>query len=393
MESVCAVILVADPKNSAVHGLQEVLFWPMAAWVANACHTAQIGAVCAYGAEEPQEDWAKALIWQDPKEFLAGRTGAVLLLRGEMPLLTGELLQKLVQLHQERGNTVTEMFSQGGAIYCAKSEYLHENWQMGEGLFASLTNEAQRAGGRIQLVETTDGDALFCPKDPWELLQLRNRAKDLQIQRLCRQGVQVLSSDGVLIAPDAQVGAGTVLYPGTILKERVKIGANCVIGPNSLIENSTVGDDTVVNASQIYSSQVGNRVKIGPFTQLRPDCVVHDGVKIGDFVELKNSVIGEKTSVAHLTYIGDSDFGKNINVGCGVVTVNYDGIHKHRTTVEDDVFIGCNTNLVAPVTMHKGSYSAAGTTVTHEVPEYALVIGRSRQELKPGWAVGKRKKK
>ena len=393
MESVCAVILVADPKTNPVHGLQEVLFKPMVTWVADACREAQISSICVWGAPKPDASWAEELLWQEPVEFLAKGEGDVLLLKGEMPMLSGELLRQLVQLHQERGNTLTEMFSQGGAIYCAKSDYLLKNWDsIGTGS-ASLMGSAQQAGERIQLVESPNPEELFCPKNPSELLTLRERAKDLQIQRLCESGVEILSKDGVLVDPRAKVGKGTVLYPGTILRGNVTIGEGCVIGPNTLIEESVVGDQTVINASQVYQSQVGNFVKIGPFTQLRPNCTVHDHVKIGDFVELKNSVIGEKTSVAHLTYIGDSDFGKNINVGCGVVTVNYDGIHKHRTTVEDDVFIGCNSNLVAPVTMHKGSYSAAGTTVTHEVPEYALVIGRSRQEVKPGWAVGKRKKK
>ncbi|MBQ3049931.1 MAG: hypothetical protein IJC94_08270 [Oscillospiraceae bacterium] len=225
-----------------------------------------------------------------------------------------------------------------------------------------------------------------------ELFEAAQKVNGEVLEQLLEKGVKLLSKDGVMVSPDAEIGAGTEILPGTIIKSGVKIGENCVIGPNSLIENSEIGDGCTVNASQIYSSTVKDGVKIGPFSHIRPNCVVESGVKIGDFVELKNSNIGENTSVAHLTYIGDSDVGAKVNFGCGCVTVNYDGTKKSRTTVGDRVFVGCNTNLVAPVTVEADSYIAAGSTITEEVPSGALAIARARQVNKAGW-VEKRKNK
>jgi len=164
------------------------------------------------------------------------------------------------------------------------------------------------------------------------------------------------------------------------------IGVNCTIGPNALLEQAVIGNGVTVNASQIYESSVGDKTNIGPFAYLRPHCQIGSDVKLGDFVEVKNSVVGDGTKVSHLTYIGDSDVGKRINFGCGTVTVNYDRAKKHRTTIGDDAFIGCNTNLIAPVTVGEGAYIAAGSTITDDVPSQALSIARARQINKDDWA-------
>ena len=173
------------------------------------------------------------------------------------------------------------------------------------------------------------------------------------------------------------------------LKAAKEIGVGPVsythlIGPNTIIENSQIGNGCQIHSSFIEKSKVGNGVRIGPNSHLRPNSVLADSVKIGNFVEIKNSTLGEKTSVAHLTYIGDSDFGSHINVGCGVVTVNYNGYRKFRSTVEDNAFIGCNTNLVSPVHVGKGAYIAAGSTITDDVQEEELAIARARQTNKQG---------
>ena len=152
------------------------------------------------------------------------------------------------------------------------------------------------------------------------------------------------------------------------------------------IHNAKVGDNTVVNASQIYNSTVGFDTHVGPFAYIRPGCAVGNNVKVGDFVELKNSVIDDGTKISHLTYVGDSDVGKNVNFGCGTVTVNYDRAKKHRTTIGNDAFIGCNTNLIAPVTVGDGAYTAAGSTITDDIPSMALAIARARQTNKKDWA-------
>ncbi len=199
------------------------------------------------------------------------------------------------------------------------------------------------------------------------------------------RGVEFISTDGVVISPFAIIGAGTIIHPNTQIRSGVTIGENCVIGPCSVIERSIVGQDCVINATQIYDSTLEDNVKIGPFCHIRPNSYLHRGVKIGDFVEIKNSTVGEDTHASHLTYIGDSDVGARVNFGCGVVTVNYDGKHKFRTVVGNDAFIGCNTNLVAPVNVGEGAYTAAGSTVTEDVPAAALAIARARQVNKTGW--------
>ena len=194
------------------------------------------------------------------------------------------------------------------------------------------------------------------------------------------------------VGPFAEVAPGATLMPGVILKGTTTVSSGAVIGPNSLLENATVGEGSTVNSSQIYDSTVGKNTNVGPFAYIRPNCTVGDDIKVGDFVELKNSTIGDGTKISHLTYVGDADLGKNINLGCGTVTVNYDGKNKYRCTVGDNSFIGCNTNMIAPVTIGAGSYVAAGSTITDNVPEEALAIARARQTNKEGWAADRRKK-
>ena len=153
-----------------------------------------------------------------------------------------------------------------------------------------------------------------------------------------------------------------------------------------MIRDCVIGDETEVNASQLSESTVGSHTNVGPFAYVRPNSTIGDHVKVGDFVEIKNSVIGNGTKISHLTYVGDSDVGKNINFGCGTVTVNYDRVHKSRTVIDDNAFIGCNTNLIAPVHVGEGAYIAAGSTVTDDVPPAALAIARARQQNKRDWA-------
>lgn len=208
---------------------------------------------------------------------------------------------------------------------------------------------------------------------------------------LFENGVEFVSTDGVVIEDTVRVGKGTVIYPNVVLKGDTVIGENCTLTSCTVIENCTVGDGTVINASQCYQSKIGNEVKIGPFSHIRPNSDISDHVKIGDFVEVKNSTLDVGVSISHLTYVGDSDIGKNVNFGCGCVTVNYDGVNKARCTVGDNAFIGCNTNLIAPVKVGDGSFIAAGSTITEEVPEEAMAIARARQVNKEGLGAKKLK--
>lgn len=218
------------------------------------------------------------------------------------------------------------------------------------------------------------------------LKQRRQAAERLEIlEKHVAAGVEIPCFAGVMIDPQVKIGQGTTILPGTILRGETQIGENCTIGPNSLIENSTVGDGALLNSTQCYNSVVKGGVNIGPFVHIRPNSVVGESVHLGNFVEVKNSTIDTGTKVSHLTYVGDSDVGKKVNFGCGTVTVNYTGKAKFRTTIKDNAFIGCNTNLVAPVTVGEGAYTAAGSTITEDVPDDSLGIARARQTNKLGW--------
>jgi len=202
-----------------------------------------------------------------------------------------------------------------------------------------------------------------------------------------KNGVTMIDSENTYISPNVSIGAGTVIEPGCMIKENCVIGNDCVVGAHTQIENSTIGNGVKIMQSVIIDSVIQDESKIGPFAYLRPGSNIGKRVKVGDFVEIKNANIGDKTSISHLTYVGDADVGRNVNLGCGVVFVNYDGHKKTRTVVEDNCFIGCNTNLVSPVTVKTNSYTAAGSTITEDVPENSLGIARERQTNKANWVI------
>jgi bifunctional UDP-N-acetylglucosamine pyrophosphorylase/glucosamine-1-phosphate N-acetyltransferase len=200
-----------------------------------------------------------------------------------------------------------------------------------------------------------------------------------------QNGVNFVDCNNTYIDDALIIGAGTTIYPGVILSGKTVVGNDCIIGHNTRIVDSSIGDNVEIQSSEIIESSVGNGTKIGPFAYVRPNSHIGENVKLGDFVEIKNSTIGNGTKIPHLTYVGDADLGTEINLGCGVVFVNYDGNSKHRSKVEDDAFIGCNTNLIAPITVGEKAYVAAGTTLTKSVPAGALAVARARQENLPGW--------
>ena len=211
--------------------------------------------------------------------------------------------------------------------------------------------------------------------------------------KLLQAGVLMMDPAAVYVEEGVTVGAGTLLLPGTILRGRTTVGENCQIGPQVMLTDCVVEEGCIINASQCEESTIKRGCQIGPYTHIRPHCVVGEESKIGAFVQLKNCNLGKGTKMAHLTYVGDSDVGEDCNFGCGTITCNYDGFKKHRTTIGSHVFVGCNTNFIAPVTVEDGAFIAAGTTVAEDVPEDALAIGRARQEVKEGWAEANRQKK
>lgn len=198
-------------------------------------------------------------------------------------------------------------------------------------------------------------------------------------------GVVFIDLKTVYIDEGVRIGKGTVIYPCVVLEGDVEIGENCTIGQNTRIKDSIIGNGTSIQSSVILESKVGNETSVGPFAYLRPNSEIGSHCKVGDFVEIKNSRLDDGAKAAHLTYVGDSDVGKKVNLGCGVVFVNYDGSKKYRSVVEDGAFIGCNVNLVSPVHVGKDAYVAAGSTITNDVEDGALYVARSKGKSIEGW--------
>lgn len=203
-------------------------------------------------------------------------------------------------------------------------------------------------------------------------------------------GVDIPCTDGVMIGRDVRIGCGTTILPNTIILGNTEIGEGCTIGPNTYIKDGRIGSNVILDNVRLTDSEAEDGVDCGPFVHVRAGSRLCRGVHIGDFVEVKNSVVGEGTKSAHLTYIGDSDVGANVNFGCGTVTVNYDGKNKHRCKIGNHVFLGCNTNLIAPVEIGDYAFTAAGSTITDNVPENALSIARAKQVNKEGWVTEKK---
>lgn len=234
-------------------------------------------------------------------------------------------------------------------------------------------NETKGINSRGQLAEAE------------EILRMR------KISCLLDDGVTVIDPHSTFVEGDVTVGPDTILEPFTYLRGKTTIGSDCVIGPHADIKDSRIGNGVKVNRAVMNEATVGNDCNIGPFAYLRPGAELKEGVKIGDFVEIKKSTIGEGSKVPHLSYVGDAQVGENVNIGCGTITCNYDGKNKYQTIIRDGVFIGSNTNLVAPVEVGEGAYVGAGSTITKDVPADDLAVSRAKQVNLPGWAAKKRR--
>ncbi|PID01164.1 MULTISPECIES: bifunctional UDP-N-acetylglucosamine diphosphorylase/glucosamine-1-phosphate N-acetyltransferase GlmU [unclassified Sporosarcina] len=280
-------------------------------------------------------------------------------------------------------NTGTYCFD-NRVLFDTLKKVTNENAQ-GEYYLPDVLGILKSEGQRISAYTTPNFHETLGVNDRVALAQAEKNMRQLIAEKHMRNGVTIISPDQTVISAEAEIGRDTVIQPGVLIEGATKIGSQCVIGPNSHIQNSTVGDNTTIHSSVVRDSTVGSQTAVGPFAHLRPETQLGDHVKVGNFVEVKKSQLGDASKVSHLSYIGDTEIGKNVNVGCGTITVNYDGKNKHKTEIEDNAFIGCNANLVAPVTIGKNAIVAAGSTVTKNVPENSLAIGRVRQENKEGY--------
>ena len=367
-------------------------------------------------------------------ENLNGLHGTVMVLCGDTPLITSDILSGVLNEHlsenraatvisalapnpfgygrivRENGN-ISRIVEQkdttpeeneireinSGMIFFdldklrTALEKLDNNNAQGE-YYLTDTIEILLSMGEKVGASIVDFDATLGINDRVQLAEAGKLINRRNVERIMRGGVTVIDPDSTYIDDSVKIGMDTVIYPNCYIESGTTIGEDCIIGPSTTLKNAKIGSGTAVDRAVLLDCSVGDNTNVGPFAYMRPNSKVGSNVKIGDFVEVKNSSIDDGTKVAHLTYIGDADVGKRVNFGCGTVIVNYDGINKHRTTIGDDAFIGCNSNLVSPVTVKDGAYTAAGSTITDEVPENALAIARSRQVNKEGWVTKNRKK-
>lgn len=363
------------------------------------------------------------------KPLLQNETGTVMVLCGDTPLLTGALLRKLADEHEAAGAKATVLTAVmpdatgygriiraadgsvekivehkdateaeravrevNSGIYCFAIQSLFE-------ALASVTND--NAQGEYYLPDVLEilkkrGKKIWAvTADHYEdtlginsRLQLARAEKILRMRKaeeLMAAGVTIMDPATTYIDADVRIGRDTVIYPMTWLEGTTVIGEDCEIGPSVRFQNVTCGDEVTGQFTYAHDCRIDTGVILGQFTHIRPDTHLAAGVKIGNFVEVKNSNIGEGSKLPHLSYIGDCDMGSGVNMGCGTITVNYDGKRKFRTRVGNDAFVGCNSNLVAPVTVEDGAYVAAGSTITNAVPAGTLAVARARQKNITDW--------
>ncbi len=240
-------------------------------------------------------------------------------------------------------------------------------------------------GQRVTTFNSRSEDVVLGVNDRDQLAHLNEIARQKIIRRHRLAGVSIPFDTGVIIAPDVQIGRDAQILQGTILKGKTEIGEDAVVGPNSVLENCVIGAGATVTQTYGTDVRVGEKTQVGPFARLRPGTQIGADVRVGNFVEVKNSTVGDGTKISHLSYIGDTDVGRNVNVGSGCATVNFTGKEKFRTTIGDHAFIGCDTSLVAPVRVGDRAYTGAGSTITEDVPDDALALGRARQVIKKDW--------
>ncbi|MBN2879667.1 MAG: bifunctional UDP-N-acetylglucosamine diphosphorylase/glucosamine-1-phosphate N-acetyltransferase GlmU [Clostridia bacterium] len=299
-------------------------------------------------------------------------------------------VEKIVE-HRDANEEQLKINEINTGVFCFKSDALLDalgkigcDNSQGEYYLTDAVEIINKSGGRIKSAHCDALEALGTN----DRAQLALSAKELR-RRINNEhminGVTLIDPDNTYIDADVKIGNDTIIYPGCVIEGKTEIGSGCVIYGATNIKDSKIAENVTIKASNILHSSVGSGTNVGPNAYLRPKSKIGKNCKIGDFVEIKNSDIGDDTKISHLTYVGDADIGKDVNLGCGVVVVNYDGKNKNRTVVEDNAFVGCNTNLVSPVRVGKGAYTAAGSTITEDVPEGALAIARSRQINKEDW--------
>ncbi|WP_078593255.1 bifunctional UDP-N-acetylglucosamine diphosphorylase/glucosamine-1-phosphate N-acetyltransferase GlmU [Evansella clarkii] len=387
----------------------------------------ELGEEVSYVLQEEQLGTGHAVMQAEP--LIGSEQGTTVVLCGDTPLLTQETIESLIKEHEQQQakatiltaaaddptgygrvirnqenhvekivehkdaaeeeklvteiNTGTYCFD-NQALFDALSKVGNDNSQ-GEYYLPDVIEILKEQGEPVAAYQTADFNETIGVNDRVALSRAEVIMQKRINEQLMRDGVTLIDPANTYVSADVTVGRDTVIYPGCVIKGETLIGEKCEIGPHTEIENSKIGSDNVIKQSVVHDSEVGNRVSIGPFAHLRPKTKLGNEIKVGNFVELKKMTMGDGSKASHLSYLGDAEIGGNVNVGCGSITVNYDGKNKYLTKIEDDAFIGCNSNLIAPVTIGKEAYVAAGSTITEDVPGESLAIARGRQTNKEGY--------
>ena len=386
-----------------------------------------LGDVCEFALQAEQKGTGHAVM--QAIDVIKNSKGEVVILNGDTPLITAETINKAIEYHKNNGNQATVItailddatgygrivrdndgsvlkiveqkdaseeekkineVNSGMYVFDAQSlvyalDKITPNNAQGEYYLTDTLEILLSAGKKIGGYAISDNDEIRGINDRVQL----NEAENIMQKRIneyhMRNGVTMRNPESVYIEDGVEIGNDTEICQNVTIKSGTKIGSDCVIGSGSMLDRAVIHDGVAVLSSVILESEVDEGTHVGPIAYIRPNCHVGKEVKVGDFVELKNSNIDDGTKISHLTYIGDSDVGKRVNFGCGTVTCNYDGKKKYRTTIGDDCFVGCNTNFVSPINVGDGVYIAAGSTITEDIPENSLSIARARQVNKEGW--------
>ena len=357
--------------------------------------------------------------------YLADFQGDLLVLNGDVPLLRPETLKALLQTHQQHQNAATILTAQTsnpqglGRVFCDSNDLLKEiiedrdctdtqrqnrrinagiycfNWQKLQAVLPQLqSNNSQQEYYITDAVNLLSPVMVYDVPDDREILGINDRRQLATADRVLRSrivdrwmaaGVTTIDADSITIDDTVSIGVDTIIEPQTHLRGNTTIGSGCRIGPGSLIENSQVGNNVTLMYSVVVDSSIGHDANIGPFAHIRQQAQVGAACRVGNFVELKKSSLGDNTNVAHLSYLGDATIGTQVNIGAGTITVNYDGKHKHQTTIGNFARIGSKNTLVAPLNIGAHVTTAAGSTIVNDVPDDCLAIARSHQTIKPGW--------
>lgn len=283
----------------------------------------------------------------------------------------------------------TGVFCFNGKLLKNALDKLNTNNSQNEYYITDTLSILDSEGFKIGAYSIDDEDEIKAVNDRIQLAEVNKIMQSRINQVYMKNGVTMIDPNTTFINDTVKIGRDTIIYPNTILEGNTTIGDNCIIGPNSRIINSELGNEVTVDNSKVIDSTIGDNTAVGPFAYLRPGTKLGKHVKIGDFVEVKNSIIDDETKASHLSYIGDAEVGKKVNIGCGVVFVNYDGKKKHKTIVKDGAFVGSNSNLIAPVKIDTEAYVACGSTITDDVESESLAIARARQVNKPGKGKGR----